>query len=38
MTPKIHRVSKNVPPLACYITLTHMNGFWYFLAAMLPIK
>jgi len=27
---KIHRVSKNVPPLACYTTLTYANGFWYF--------
>jgi len=21
---------KNVPPLTCYITLTHMNGFCFF--------
>ena len=28
-TLHVHRVSKNVPPLACY-NLTHMNGFWYF--------
>jgi len=30
-------LKKNVP-LWLAITLTHMNGFWYFLAEMLPIK
>jgi len=34
----LHRVSKNVPPSTCYkITLTHVNGFWYFLTEMLLI-
>ena len=34
---RIYRVSKT-SHLWLAITLTHMNGFWYFLAEMLPIK
>jgi len=31
-------VSQKTSHLWLAITLTHMNGFWYFLAEMLPIK
>jgi len=34
----VHRVSKKTSHLWLAITLTQMNGFWYFLAEMLPIK
>jgi len=34
----IHRVSKKTSHLWLAITLTRMNGFWYFLAEMILIK
>jgi len=33
-----HRVSKKTSHLWLVITSTHVNGFWYFVAEMLPIK
>jgi len=36
--PSLHHVSKTTSHRRLAITLTHMNGFWYFLAEMLPIK
>jgi len=35
---EVHRVSKKRPTFWLAITLTHMNGFWCFLAEMLRIK
>ena len=34
----LHTMSQKTSHLWLAITLMHMNGFWYFLAEMLPIK
>jgi len=33
-----YTVSEKTSHLWLAITLTHVNGFWYFLAEMLPMK
>jgi len=37
-TSLYYTVSRKTSHLRLAITLTHINGFWYFLAEMLPIK